>query len=75
LKEPYTKQIEGDRYRGLRGLRTQFAGNISRILFYMAVGDTIILLHGFVKKSAKTPKKELETARARMADSQRRDLQ
>jgi len=72
LKEPYAKQIHGERYHGLWELRIRFAGDISRILYFTSVGDTIVLLHGFVKKSMKTPQKELETARARMADYQRR---
>jgi len=38
----------------------------------MPAGSIAVLLHGFVKKSKKTPQKELEIARARMADFQRR---
>jgi len=38
----------------------------------MPAGSIAVLLHGFVKKSKKTPRKELEIARARMADFQRR---
>jgi phage-related protein len=72
LKEPCAKQIQGERYQGIRELRIQFAGNISRLLYYMPAGRIAVLLHGFVKKSKKTPQKELETARARMADFQRR---
>jgi phage-related protein len=32
------------------------------------LGNEMILLHGFVKKSAKTPKDELEVARKRMKE-------
>ena len=72
LKEPYAKQMDGERYHGLWELRIRFAGDISRILYFTSAGDTFVLLHGFVKKSRKTPQRELETARARMADYQRR---
>jgi phage-related protein len=72
LKEPYAKQMDGERYHGLWELRIRFAGDISRILYFTSVGNAFVLLHGFVKKSRKTPQKELETARARMADYQRR---
>ncbi|MFW6012439.1 MAG: type II toxin-antitoxin system RelE/ParE family toxin [bacterium] len=37
----------------------------------MAEGDRMVLLHGFVKKSQKTPPKELELARRRAADVRR----
>lgn len=39
-------------------------GKISRILFVMH-NNTIILLHGFIKKSQKTPPKELDLAKKR----------
>jgi len=72
LKEPYVKPIRGERYKGLWELRIQFAGDISRVFYFTAAADTFILLHGFVKKTAKTPRKELETTLARKADYQRR---
>lgn len=33
-----------------------------RILYATIVGDTILILHGFVKKSQKTPVREINTA-------------
>jgi len=44
-------------------------GNIYRTLFYLD-GSTMVLLHGFQKKSQKTPKAELALARRRMKDSE-----
>ncbi|MBS3956971.1 MAG: type II toxin-antitoxin system RelE/ParE family toxin [Clostridiales bacterium] len=34
-------------------------------------GGTMVLLHGFVKKSQKTPAADLKTAKQRMADLQK----
>ena len=72
LPEPYSKKIRGDRYGGLRELRIGFAGNASRIIYFAASGDTMVLLHGFLKKTARTPGRDLETARRRMIDYKQR---
>jgi phage-related protein len=37
-------------------------------------GDKIILLHGILKKSAKPPQRDLDTAKARMKDMKERGL-
>ena len=42
-------------------------GRIFRILFGVD-GEVMVLLHGFVKKSEKTPRKEIDTAEARWKD-------
>ena len=34
--------------------------------------DTIVLLHGFIKKTQKTPRSEIETAQKRLRDYKRR---
>ena len=47
-------------------LRIRFAGDISRMLYFSPSGKTIILLHGFIKKTQKTPNKEIEIALTRM---------
>lgn len=49
---------------GLWEVRCHISVGIARVLFTME-GTTMVLLHGFVKKSAKTPKPDLETARLR----------
>ena len=48
-------------------LRSRLHDGIARTFFTM-LGNEMILLHGFVKKSAKTPKDELEVARKRMKE-------
>lgn len=39
-------------------------GRIARVIFFMA-NHTMILVHGFIKKTQATPKSELELARKR----------
>ena len=46
-------------------IRITLTGRIARILFTVA-GSSMILIHGFIKKSQKTPEKELKTARSRI---------
>ena len=74
LHYPYMDFIKGDRYAGLMELRTKHAGNAFRTFYFVVVRDETtkaekaVLLHAFQKKTDKTPKKELETALARMKD-------
>jgi len=51
---------------GLWEVRSHLAGGIGRVLFAVE-GQTMVLLHGFVKKSQKMPPAELETAKRRLA--------
>ena|SRR2546430_212104 len=46
-------------------VRTEYAGNIYRILAATAKGNRVILLHGFQKKSQKTPRQDMEIAQQR----------
>lgn len=48
--------------RGLWEVRSRIGGGrIARVLFCVEEGE-MVLLHGFVKKSEKTPKKEIDLA-------------
>lgn len=73
LTEPYVKQIAGKKYSGLFELRIKFAGDIARIFYFTYYKNRYILLHGFIKKTMKTPKKELDRALQYMEDYKRRD--
>lgn len=64
LKEPYTRQIEGK----IRELRSSDKSGGIRILYFAWTGKVFVLLHGFIKKTGKTPRKEIELARQRMKD-------
>ena len=52
---------------GLHEVRSRFAEGIARTLFYMDE-ERMILLHGFIKKTQKTPLNDLELARKRKKD-------
>jgi phage-related protein len=52
---------------GLWEVRSHLRAGIARVLFTVD-GETMVLLHGFVKKSQKTPAADLKTARQRLAD-------
>ena len=53
---------------GLWELRSGLSGNrIARVLFCAAQGR-MVLLHGFIKKTQKTPQAELDLARARQKE-------
>jgi phage-related protein len=52
---PLCRQLSG--YKDLWEVRSKItAGRIARVIFYINNGE-MILLHGFIKKSQKTPKK------------------
>lgn len=51
---------------GLWEVRSRVSQGISRVIFTVE-GNTMVLLHGFIKKSRKTPPGELKTARQRLA--------
>lgn len=50
---------------GLWEVRIRLPDRIAR-LFFTCAGDRMILLHGFIKKSQKTPTDDLELAKARL---------
>ncbi len=46
-------------------VRAEYAGNIYRILATAAPQNRVVLLHGFQKKSQKTPRQDMEIAQQR----------
>lgn len=68
LKEPYTKQVKGK----IRELRIKDSHGAIRILFFTYTGRRFILLHGFIKKTDKTPVGDIELAEKRMKDFMQR---
>lgn len=68
LKEPFTRQVKGK----IRELRIKDAHGNIRILYFTYTGRRFVLLHGFIKKTDKTPEREIETAANRMNDYIRR---
>jgi phage-related protein len=61
---PHTKAMGG----GLFELRIKAAEGIARVFYCSIVGRRIVILHQFVKKTDKTPAKELQVARRRMKE-------
>lgn len=62
LGMPHTRAM-GD---GLHELRLKGPDGLARVLYCALGGRRIVMLHVFVKKTAKTPLKELATARERL---------
>jgi len=56
---------------GLWEVRSRLKDGIARVMFTVD-GNTMILLHSFVKKSQKTSASDMKTARQRLADLHRR---
>ena len=66
LGMPLIRKIDKDLWE----VRTTLESGIARV-FFMVDGDYMILLHGFIKKSQKTPQNELKTALARLGNYKR----
>jgi len=64
LGMPHTRPMG----EGLFELRLKAAEGIARIFYCTIVERRIVMLHQFVKKSEKTPKKEMKIARNRMKE-------
>lgn len=57
---------------GIYEVRTSLAQNrIARVLFYIDKKGRMVLLHGFIKKTQKTPDEDLELARSNKSKHQR----
>lgn len=66
VREPYVKPITGT--RKLFEIRIKDKQNIHRIFYLAFTGKTLVLLHGFTKKTDKTPAREIVIAEKRMKD-------
>lgn len=64
--EPYIKHLDGDIWE-LRPLR-------DRILFVAWTNNSFVLLHHFMKKTQKTPPREIEKAKRELADLKERSI-
>ncbi len=68
LREPYSAPLED----GIFELRAVQGSNISRALFFFYVEGRIVITHGFIKKTQKTPRAQIELAKKYRADFLRR---
>lgn len=56
---PYSRELED----GIFEIRAKSGSDISRVLYFFVVGREIILTNGFIKKTQKTPRNEIEKAK------------
>ena len=59
LREPYSKHLTD----GIFELRAKVGSDISRVFYFFVVGKKIVITNGFIKKTQKTPKSEIELAK------------
>ena len=52
--------------RGIREIRIRDEGNAYRTLYVTNIADAIYVLHVFVKKTEKTPQKDIALAKSRL---------
>ena len=64
LREPYSKYL-GD---GIFEIRCKVGSDITRVLYFFYYEGKIVLTNGFVKKTQKTPQREIKLAKARRVD-------
>ena len=69
LREPYSKYLSD----GIFELRAKQGSDISRVLYFFCIGQTIILTNGFIKKTQKTPQAEIDRAKRYRAEYLRRE--
>lgn len=69
LGEPHTKAFGS----GLFQLRLKGAEGIARVFYCTLMGRRVVMLHSFVKKSEKTPLRELRLAENRLKEIKNAD--
>ena len=62
LRAPHVRHLDGKLWE----LRVRAEGGIARGIYVTAAGRRVVVLHVFAKKSQKTPRRALATARGRM---------
>lgn len=66
VPEKFLKHISGS--KGIYELRVEAAGNAIRIFCFFDEGNLVILTNAFLKKTQKTPRKEVVRCERLMAD-------
>lgn len=59
LRMPLSESLED----GIFELRAKSGTNISRVMYFFITGNRAVLTHGFIKKTQKTPRRELQRAK------------
>jgi phage-related protein len=66
VREPYVKHLEGRLWE----MRMKGKDGIARAAYVTATGRRVVVVHVFVKKTQKTPRREIEIALRRAKDAQ-----
>ena len=69
MREPESKHLDD----GIFELRAKVGSDITRVLYFFMVGRRAILTHGFVKKTDKTPPREIDRAKRYRKDFMNRE--
>ena len=69
LRMPHVRAMEGS---DLWELRIRARGNQHRIFYVAIAGREMLLLHAFMKKGQRTPRRELRTAEQRLREHRSR---
>ncbi len=64
VREPYVRHLEGRLWE----MRMKGKDGIARAVYVSATGHRAVVVHVFVKKTEKTPRREMETAKRRARD-------
>ena len=64
LGMPMSKSLK----KGLYELRVPYENVAYRVFYSFVEGNIVLLIHGIIKKSQKTPKKDIDLARKRLAE-------
>ena len=69
VREPYIKPVEGKLWE----MRLKGRAGIARALYFARVGRRLCVVRVFVKKTEKTPRREIELALRRLAEVERHE--
>ena len=68
LRMPLSESLDD----GIFELRAKVGTNISRVMYFFVIGNRAVLTHGFIKKTQKTPLREIERAKKIRDDYRKR---
>lgn len=71
LREPESKPVRD----GIFELRITFGRSTARVLYFFYLNNTIVLTNGFLKKTGKTPRSEIDKALRYKKDFEQREGQ
>ena len=70
IREPYSKPLGN----GIFELRVKLGSDIARSLYFFVVENLAVITNGFIKKTQKTPRREIELAKKYRKDYFQREM-